>query len=42
MDRQSPTITQLEFWPVDIPIMDPFVVATGRVLWRRMSLSASH
>lgn len=23
------TITQIEFWPVDIPITDPFVVATG-------------
>ncbi len=29
MDRQAQTITQLEFWPVDIPITDPFVVATG-------------
>jgi len=29
MDRRSPTITQLEFWPIDIPITDPFVVATG-------------
>jgi len=29
MDRQSPTITQLEFWPIDIPITAPFVVATG-------------
>jgi L-alanine-DL-glutamate epimerase-like enolase superfamily enzyme len=23
------TITQIEFWPIDIPITDPFVVATG-------------
>ena len=23
------TITQIEFWPVDIPLTDPFVVATG-------------
>jgi Mandelate racemase / muconate lactonizing enzyme, N-terminal domain len=29
MDRQAQTITQLEFWPIDIPITDPFVVATG-------------
>ena len=25
----APVITQVEFWPVDIPITDPFVVATG-------------
>ena len=24
-----PALTQIEFWPVDIPITDPFVVATG-------------
>ncbi len=29
MDQRSLTITKLEFWPVDIPITDPFVVATG-------------
>ena len=23
------TVTKVEFWPVDIPIIDPFVVATG-------------
>ena len=25
----SSTICKVEFWPVDIPITDPFVVATG-------------
>jgi L-alanine-DL-glutamate epimerase-like enolase superfamily enzyme len=25
----SSTICKVEFWPVDVPIMDPFVVATG-------------
>jgi len=29
MDRQSLTVTLVEFWPIDIPITDPFVVATG-------------
>ena len=26
---QSSEITRIEFWPIDIPISDPFVVATG-------------
>ena len=26
------TITKIEIWPVDIPITDPFVVATGQVV----------
>jgi L-Ala-D/L-Glu epimerase len=29
VDRRPPPITKVEFWPVDIPITDPFVVATG-------------
>jgi L-Ala-D/L-Glu epimerase len=29
MNHTSGTICKLEFWPVDIPITDPFVVATG-------------
>ena len=29
MDDMSVTIHKLEFWPVDVPITDPFVVATG-------------
>ena len=29
MDVMSITIRKVEFWPVDIPITDPFVVATG-------------
>ncbi len=44
MDRQSLTITSVEFWPIDIPIKDPFVVATGARLvaeniFLRMTLS---
>jgi L-alanine-DL-glutamate epimerase-like enolase superfamily enzyme len=39
------TITKIEFWPVDVPITDPFVVATGtRVtaqnVFVRMSLAS--
>ena len=29
MDDMSVTIRKVEFWPVDVPIIDPFVVATG-------------
>ena len=29
MDDRSGTIHKVEFWPVDVPITDPFVVATG-------------
>lgn len=29
MDDMSITIRKVEFWPVDVPITDPFVVATG-------------
>lgn len=29
MDNMSGTIRKVEFWPVDVPITDPFVVATG-------------
>ena len=29
MDDMSGTIRKVEFWPVDLPITDPFVVATG-------------
>ena len=29
MDDISATIRKVEFWPFDIPITDPFVVATG-------------
>jgi len=29
MDTRSVTITKFECWPVDIPLTDPFVVATG-------------
>ena len=29
MNDGSHTIRKVEFWPVDIPITDPFVVATG-------------
>jgi len=29
MDDMSATIRKVEFWPVDVPITDPFVVATG-------------
>jgi L-alanine-DL-glutamate epimerase-like enolase superfamily enzyme len=29
MDDTSDAIRKVEFWPVDIPITDPFVVATG-------------
>jgi L-alanine-DL-glutamate epimerase-like enolase superfamily enzyme len=29
MDAMSVTIGKVEFWPVDVPIIDPFVVATG-------------
>ena len=29
MDDMSVTIRKVEFWPVDVPITDPFVVATG-------------
>ena len=29
MQDMSVTIRTVEFWPVDIPITDPFVVATG-------------
>ena len=29
MDDMSVTICKVEFWPVDVPITDPFVVATG-------------
>lgn len=29
MDRQSLTVAVVEFWPIDIPLTDPFVVATG-------------
>ena len=29
MHDMSDTIRKVEFWPVDVPITDPFVVATG-------------
>ncbi|MEK7762981.1 MAG: dipeptide epimerase, partial [Nitrospirota bacterium] len=29
MDDTPHTIRKVEFWPIDIPITDPFVVATG-------------
>jgi L-Ala-D/L-Glu epimerase len=29
MDDMSVTIRKVEFWPVDVPITDPFVIATG-------------
>ena len=29
MDDMSVTIRKVEFWPMDVPITDPFVVATG-------------
>jgi len=29
MDKPSQTIARVAFWPIDIPITDPFVVATG-------------
>ncbi|MEO5954304.1 MAG: dipeptide epimerase [Nitrospiraceae bacterium] len=29
MDNLAITIRRIEFWPVDVPITDPFVVATG-------------
>lgn len=29
MPTPSQTISRIDFWPVDIPITDPFVVATG-------------
>ena len=29
MHDMSDTICKVEFWPVDVPITDPFVVATG-------------
>ena len=29
MDDMSATVRKVEFWPVDVPITDPFVVATG-------------
>src|SRR6185295_11104810 len=29
MHNMSVTIRKIEFWPVDVPITDPFVVATG-------------
>ena len=29
MDDMTETIRKVEFWPVDVPITDPFVVATG-------------
>ena len=29
MDDMSVTVRKVEFWPVDVPITDPFVVATG-------------
>jgi len=29
MDDMSATIRKVEFWPIDVPITDPFVVATG-------------
>lgn len=29
MDDMAVTIRKVEFWPVDVPITDPFVVATG-------------
>ncbi len=29
MDDTPHTIRKVEFWPIDIPMMDPFVVATG-------------
>lgn len=29
MDDTAVTIRKVEFWPVDVPITDPFVVATG-------------
>ena len=29
MNDMSVTIRKVEFWPVDVPVTDPFVVATG-------------
>lgn len=29
MTASVPTIQKIEFWPVDVPLTDPFVVATG-------------
>jgi L-Ala-D/L-Glu epimerase len=29
MHARSPIVAQVRFWPIDIPITDPFVVATG-------------
>ncbi len=29
MDNLAIAIRRIEFWPVDVPITDPFVVATG-------------
>ena len=29
MNEMPVTICTVEFWPVDVPITDPFVVATG-------------
>jgi len=29
MNKHSLTITSVTFWPIDIPITDPFIVATG-------------
>lgn len=30
MSNDPTTITKIELWPADLPLMDPFVVATGR------------
>src|SRR5262245_24959994 len=29
MSRQTPVIERIDYWPVDIALTDPFVVATG-------------
>jgi o-succinylbenzoate synthase len=32
MGQTTDTITKVEIWPIDVPITDPFIVATGRLL----------
>ena len=44
MDDISATIRKVEFWPIDIPMTDPFVVATGartiaEIVFLRVTLS---
>lgn len=47
MPPSQPVIRRIEFWPVDIPITDPFVVATGartvaENVFVRVTLSDGH